>query len=79
MYDGEQRMKEIMEAPQLYAMETSKLCSDQLNRFLTFKNKMDFPTHHPTHEKVEVPFKLYHHAVPNEPVETTLPVHAHYF
>ena len=34
MYDAEQRMKEIMEAPR------SKLYSDQLNRFLTFKNKM---------------------------------------
>ena len=40
MYDAEQRMKEIMEAPQLSAVEKSKLYSDQLNRFLTFKNKM---------------------------------------
>ena len=37
MYDAEQRMKEIMEAPQLSAVEKSKLYSDQLNRFLTFK------------------------------------------
>jgi hypothetical protein len=29
-----------MEAPQLSAVEKSKLYSDQLNRFLTFKNKM---------------------------------------
>ena len=40
MYDAEQRMKEIMNAPQLSAVEKSKLYSDQLNRFLTFKNKM---------------------------------------
>jgi hypothetical protein len=41
MYDAEQRMKEIMDAPQFSAVEKSKLYSDQLNRFLTFKNKMD--------------------------------------
>jgi hypothetical protein len=40
MYDAEQRIKEIMGAPQLSAVEKSKLYSDQLNRFLTFKNKM---------------------------------------
>ena len=40
MYDAEQRMKEIMEVPQLSAVEKSKLYSDQLNQFLTFKNKM---------------------------------------
>jgi hypothetical protein len=40
MYDAEQRMKEIMDAPQLSVVEKSKLYSDQLNRFLTFKNKM---------------------------------------
>ena len=34
------RMKEIMDAPQLSAVEKRKLYSDQLNRFLTFKNKM---------------------------------------
>ena len=38
MYDAEQRMQEIMDAPQLSAVEKSKLYSDQLNRFLTFKN-----------------------------------------
>ena len=42
MYDAEQRIKEIMEAPQLSAVEKSKLYSDQLNRFLTFKNKMAY-------------------------------------
>ena len=47
MYDAEQRMKEIMEAPQLSAVEKSKLYSDQLNRFLTFKNKMDVPAQAP--------------------------------
>jgi hypothetical protein len=34
MYDAEQRMKEIMDAPQLSAVEKRKLYSDQLNRFL---------------------------------------------
>ena len=47
MYDAEQRMKEIMEAPQLSAAEKRKLYSDQLNRFLTFKNKMDVPAQAP--------------------------------
>ena len=45
-YDAEQRMQEIMEAPQLSEVEKSKLYSDQLNRFLTFKNKMDVPAHY---------------------------------
>jgi hypothetical protein len=40
VYDAEQRMKEIMYAPQLSAVEESKLYSDQLNRFLTFKKGM---------------------------------------
>jgi hypothetical protein len=35
-----------MEAPQLSVVEKSKLYSDQLNRFLTFKNKMDVPAHY---------------------------------
>ena len=47
MYDAEQRMQEIMDAPQLSAMEKSKLYSDQLNRFLIFKNKMDVPAQAP--------------------------------
>jgi hypothetical protein len=46
MYDADQRMKEIMDAPQLTAVEKSKLYSDQLNRFLTFKNKMDVSPHY---------------------------------
>jgi hypothetical protein len=40
-----------MEAPQLSGVE--KIYSDQLNRFLTFKNKMDVPAHYPSHEIVE--------------------------
>jgi hypothetical protein len=51
MYNTEQRMQEIMEPPQLSAVEKSKLYSDQMNRFLTFKNKMDVPPHQPTHHK----------------------------
>ena len=39
-------MQEIMEAPQLSVVEKSKLYSDQLNRFLTFKNMMDVPAHY---------------------------------
>ena len=46
MYDAEQRMKEIMKAPQLTTVEKRKLYSNQLNRFLTFKNKMDVPAHY---------------------------------
>jgi hypothetical protein len=46
IYDAEQRMKEIMEAPQLTTVEKSKLYSDQLNRFLTLKNKIDVPAHY---------------------------------
>jgi hypothetical protein len=64
MYDAEQRMKEIIEAPQLSAEEKSKLYSDQLNRFLTFKNKMDVPAH-------------YHEApVQRTPLVSTTPVPA---
>ena len=40
-------MKEIMDAPQFSAVEKSKLYSDQLNRFLIFKNKMDVPPQAP--------------------------------
>jgi hypothetical protein len=47
MYDAEQRMKEIIEAPQLSLVEKSKLYSDKLNRFLTFKNKIDVPAQTP--------------------------------
>ena len=55
MHDAEQRMKEIMEAPQLSAVEKSKLYSDQLNRFLTFKNKMDVPVEAPVQRTSLVP------------------------
>jgi hypothetical protein len=46
MHDAEQQMQEIMEAPQLPVVEKNKLYSDKLNRFLTFKNKMDVPDHY---------------------------------
>ena len=46
MYDAAQRMKEIMEASQLTTVEKSKLYSDQLNRFLIFKNKTDVSAHY---------------------------------
>jgi hypothetical protein len=49
VYDAEQRIKEIMYAPQLSAVEKSKLYSDQLNRFLTFKKRYD--TSHPAIQK----------------------------
>ena len=39
MYDAEQRMQEIIEAPQLTAVDKSKLYSDQLNRFLMFTKR----------------------------------------
>jgi hypothetical protein len=78
MYDAEQRMKEIMEAPQLSAVEKSKLYSDQLNRFLTFKNKMDVPAHYhetpvqrtpsETNESAEIPPQ-----VPPIPVPAEIP------
>jgi hypothetical protein len=58
MYDAEQRMKEIMEAPQLSVVEKSKLYSDQLNRFLTFKNKM-------AHSSPRIPAQ----SIPQKPVE----------
>ena len=41
MYNTKKRMQEIMEAPQLSSWEKSKLYSDQLNRLLMFKNKMN--------------------------------------
>ena len=42
MYNTEKRMQEIMEAPpQLSSWEKSKLYSDQLNRLLMLKNKMN--------------------------------------
>ena len=41
MYNTKKRMQEIMEAPQLSSWEKSKLYSDQLNKLLMFKNKMN--------------------------------------
>ena len=41
MYNTEKRMQEIMEAPQLSSWEKSKLYSDQLNRLLMLKNRMN--------------------------------------
>jgi hypothetical protein len=55
MYDAEQRMKEIMDAPQLSAVEKSLLYSDQLNRFPTFKNKMDVQAQAPVQTVPLVP------------------------
>ena len=67
-------MKEIMEAPQLSSLEKSKLYSNQLNRFLTFKNKMahsspgipETSTQSISQTPVEMP-------QPNESVEITPP------
>jgi hypothetical protein len=72
MYDAEQRMKEIMEAPQLSAVETSKLYSDQLNRFLTFKNKMDVPAQAPVQTTPLVPAEIPPQAPPT-PVIAEIP------
>ena len=44
-----------MEAPQLSAVEKRKLYSDQLNRFMTFKNKMDVPVEAPVQRTSLVP------------------------
>ena len=41
MYSAEKRMQKIMEAPQLSSLEKSKLYSNQLNRLLMLKNKMN--------------------------------------
>jgi hypothetical protein len=59
-------MKEIMDAPQLSAVEKSKLYSDQLNRFLIFKNKMAHSSPIP-----QAPAKM---PQPNESVEIAPPV-----
>jgi hypothetical protein len=66
MYDAKQRTKEIMEAPQLSVVEKSKLYSDQLNRFLTFKNEMDVPAQAPLQTTPLVPAEM---PQPNESVE----------
>jgi hypothetical protein len=47
-----------MDAPQLSAVEKSKLYSDQLNRFLTFKNKMDVPAQAPVQTTALVPAEI---------------------
>jgi hypothetical protein len=75
MYDAEQRMKEIMEAPQLSAVEKSKLYSDQLNRFLTFKNKMDVPVQAPVQRTSLVPneFSEIPPQVPPTPIPAEVP------
>jgi hypothetical protein len=73
MYDAEQRMKEIMDAPQLSAVEKSKLYSDQLNRFLTFKNKMDVPAQAPIQTTPSVPAEM---PQPNQSDEIAPPVPA---
>ncbi len=52
-------MQEIMEAPKITAAEKSKLYSDQLNWFFTFKNQME--NHH-------LPVKT---SPPIEPVPST--------
>jgi hypothetical protein len=50
MYDAEQRMQEIVEAPQLTAVEKASYIHDRLNRFFILKNKMNIPVPHPSHE-----------------------------
>jgi hypothetical protein len=72
MYDAEQRMKEIMNAPQLSAAEISKLYSDQLNRFLTFKNKVDVPAQAPVRTTPLVPAEI-PPQVPPTPVPAEIP------
>ena len=66
-------MKEIMDAPQLSAVEKSKLYSDQLNRFLAFKNKMNGPAQAPVQTTPLVPVEI---PQPNEFVEIAPPVPA---
>jgi hypothetical protein len=76
MYDAEQRMKEIMDAPQaqqVSAVEKRKLYTDQQNRFLTFKNKMDVPAQAPVQTTPLVPAEI---PLPNESVEIPPPVPA---
>jgi hypothetical protein len=77
MYDAEQRMKEIMEAPQLTEVEKSKIYSDQLNRFLIFKNKMAHSTPGiPETSAQIIPQAPAETPQPNESVEITQPVSA---
>jgi hypothetical protein len=77
MYDAEERMKEIMEAPQLFVVEKSKLYSDQLNRFLIFKNKMDVPAEAPVQRTSLVPAEIQPQVLPTPvPAGILLPVPA---
>jgi hypothetical protein len=62
-----------MEAPQLSVVEKSKLYSDQLNRLLTFKNKMDVPAQAPVQTTPLGPAEI---PAPNESVEIPPPVPA---
>ena len=61
-----------MESPQLSAVEKSKLYSDQLNRFLTFKNKMDVPAQAPVQTTPLVPAEI-PPQVPPTPVPAEIP------
>ena len=77
MYDAEQRMKEIMDAPQLSAVGKRKLYSDQLNRFLTFKNKMAHSSPGiPETSAQSIPQAPAEMPQPNESVEIAPPVPA---
>ena len=77
MYDAKKQMQEIIDAPQLSPWEKSKLYSDQLNRFLTFKNNIDFPTHTiaeaPVQNVPPTPAEMEH---PNQPDDIPPPVPA---
>jgi hypothetical protein len=74
MFDAEQRMKEIMEAPQLSVVKKRKLYSDQLNRFLVIKNKMAHSS--PGIPAQSIPQVPAEKPQPNESVEITPPVPA---
>ena len=66
-------MKEIVDAPQLSAVEKSKLYSDQpIYRFLTFKNKMDVPAQAPVQTTPLVPAEI-PPQVPPTPVPAEIP------
>jgi hypothetical protein len=77
MYDAEQRMKEIMDVPQLSAVEKRKIYSDQLNRFLTLKNKMVHSSPGiPETSAQSIPQAPAEMPQPNESVEIAPPVPA---
>ncbi len=73
MYDAEKQMQEIMKAPQITAAEKSKLYSDELNSFLTFKGKIE--DHHlpfkTTPISASVPSTSDEHAEKPPPVRAT--------